>query len=124
METMLVRLKSHDSRRGQVLRRYTYQGIRFQEERGWYRVEKPVAEYLRTVRQQAGDPYSPPAFDVCSDEEAKTMDTQEKEAATVKKTATDEIKLSVAKPAGVPVAAEPSDQTAKDDRKQKAAKGS
>ena len=123
MENMLVRLKSHDPRRGHVLRRYTYQGIRFHEERGWYRVEKPVADYLRTVRQQAGDPYSPLAFDVCSDEEAKALDTQEKEAATVRKSATDDIKLSVAKPTGAPVA-EPAEQPAKDDKKPKAVKGS
>ena len=51
METLLVRLKPHDPRRGHVLRRYTYRGIKFHEERGWYRVEKPVADYLRAVRQ-------------------------------------------------------------------------
>ena len=47
METLLVRLKRHDSRRGNVLRRYTYAGIKFHEERGWYRVAKDVADYLR-----------------------------------------------------------------------------
>ena len=35
METMLVRLKSFDPRRGAVLRRFTYAGIKFHEERGW-----------------------------------------------------------------------------------------
>ena len=63
METMLVRLKALDPRRGQVLRRFTYQGIKFHQERGWYRVDKAVAEYLRAVRQQPSDPHSPPAFD-------------------------------------------------------------
>lgn len=48
-DTLLVRLKPYDPRRGHVLRRFTYAGIKFQEERGWYRVERPVAEYLRAV---------------------------------------------------------------------------
>ena len=64
MESMLVRLKSHDPRRGHVMRRYTYRGIKFQEDRGWYRVENDVAEYLRTVRQVTTDEHSPLAFDV------------------------------------------------------------
>ena len=46
-DTLLVRLKPFDPRRGFVLRRFTFAGIRFQSERGWYRVEKPVAERLR-----------------------------------------------------------------------------
>lgn len=55
METLLVRLKPYDHRRGHVLRRYTYAGIKFQVDRGWSRVEKPVADYLRAVRQIPGD---------------------------------------------------------------------
>ncbi len=38
METILVRLKPYDHRRGHVLRRYTYAGIKFQVDRGWSRV--------------------------------------------------------------------------------------
>ena len=34
METLFVRLKPYDPRRGYVLRRYTYRGIKFHEERG------------------------------------------------------------------------------------------
>ena len=79
METLLVRLKSYDPRRGNVLRRYTYDGIKYQPERGWYRVEKSVANYLRSVRQQPLDQYSPLAFDVCTDEEAKALETVETE---------------------------------------------
>ena len=55
-DTLLVRLKPYDPRRGHVLRRYTYAGIKFHEERGWYRVSKDVAAYLKTVhppKQQA-----------------------------------------------------------------------
>jgi len=97
METLLVRLKPHDPRRGHVLRRYTYRGIKFHEERGWYRVEKPVADYLRAVRQVPSDPPSPLAFDVCTDDEAKSLDAREKEAGTTRKAATDDIKVSAAR---------------------------
>jgi hypothetical protein len=97
METMLVRLRSFDPRRGQVLRRYTYAGIRFHEERGWYRVDKGVAEYLKTVRQVAGDDVSPLAFDACSDDEAKALDVREETDAKVRKAAADDVKLSPAR---------------------------
>jgi hypothetical protein len=116
METMLVRLKPFDPRRGQVLRRFTHAGIKFHGERGWYRVEKRVADYLRTVRQQLVDPHSPPAFDVCTEDEAKAMDTKEREAANERKTAADDIKLSVARPAGAVTTAD-LPESPKDDKK-------
>ncbi|MFI5297477.1 MAG: hypothetical protein ACHREM_05210 [Polyangiales bacterium] len=97
MDTVLVRLKSLDPRRGYVLRRYTYAGIKFQEERGWYRVTKAVAEYLRTVHQVADDAVSPLAFDVLSDEEAKALDAREEAEAKVRRSATDDIRLSEAR---------------------------
>jgi len=97
MDTMLVRLKPFDPRRGLVLRRYTHAGIKFHGERGWYRVEKPVADYLRGVRQQAADANSPLAFDVCTDDEAKGLDAKDKEASATRKAATDEIKVSAAR---------------------------
>jgi hypothetical protein len=98
METMLVRLKSYDPRRGHVLRRYTYAGIKFQEERGWYRVERSIAEYLRAVREVPTDRYSPLAFDVCTEAEAKALDDVESEASKVKRSATDELKVVTARP--------------------------
>jgi hypothetical protein len=100
METLLVRLKSYDPRRGQVLRRYTYDGIKFQPERGWYRVERSVADYLRTVRQQPSDQFSPLAFDVCTDAEAKALEAAEAADAKVAKNATDDIKLAPARTSG------------------------
>lgn len=93
MDTLLVRLKPYDPRRGFVLRRYTYAGIRFQDERGWYRVERRVAEYLRAVRTVPTDHYSPLAFDVCTEAEAKALDAGESEAAKVKRSATDDLKV-------------------------------
>ena len=107
METLLVRLKPHDPRRGCVLQRYTYRGIKFHEERGWYRVEKAVADYLRTIRQVAGDDHSPPAFDVCSDGEAKALDTREKEGAASRASATDDIKVSTARAEGAVTTEDP-----------------
>lgn len=100
METLLVRLKPYDPRRGHVLRRFTYVGIKFQEERGWYRVEKAVADYLRSVRQLPSDKHSPPAFDVCTEAEAKALEAGEAEESKVKRGATDDIKLVTARPTG------------------------
>lgn len=82
-DTLFVRLKPYDPRRGHVLRRYTYAGIKFQEERGWYRVERPVAEYLRAVREVPSDRYAPLAFDVCTEAEAKALDANESEVAKI-----------------------------------------
>lgn len=100
METLLVRLKPYDHRRGHVLRRYTYAGIKFQVERGWSRVEKAVGDYLRSVRQLPGDEYSPLAFDVCTEEEAKAIDAAESDASKLKRSAADELKVVPARPTG------------------------
>ena len=100
METMFCRLKRYDHRRGHLLRRFTYKGIKFHEERGWYRVEKTIADYLRTVHQADSNEHSPLAFDVCTEEEAKALDTKEKEEGTVRKEASDNIKLSVPRNSG------------------------
>jgi hypothetical protein len=105
METFLVRLKAYDPRRGHVLRRFTYRGIKFHEERGWYRVDKSVADYLRGVRQRTGDEHSPLAFDVCTEEEAKGLDTREKEAAAARKKAADVIEVSHPRDGALPAVA-------------------
>lgn len=95
METMFVRLKPYDPRRGHVLRRYTYRGIKFHEDRGWFRVPKDVADYLRAVHQVPGDEHSPLAFDCCTEAEAKSLDAKEKESSVTRKTASDDIKVSL-----------------------------
>jgi hypothetical protein len=87
METMLVRLKPYDPRRKFVLRRYVYAGIHFLVTRGWERVPKEIAAYLRGVRQKEFDPYSPPAFDVCTDEEATALDARERAESATRRTA-------------------------------------
>lgn len=119
METLLVRLKPHDARRGHVLRRYTYLGIKFHQERGWYRVDKDVAEYLRGVRQVAADEYAPLAFDVCTDEEAKALDSKEETESKVRRAAADEIRLSEARrdTIALEVAARPSTAPRSEDAK-------
>ncbi len=101
METMLVRLKPYDPRRGHVLRRFTYAGVKIHEERGWHRVSKQVADYLRGVRQVNGDDYSPLAFDVCTDEEAKALDAREEVETKVRRSATDEVRLTPSRNDGV-----------------------
>ncbi len=96
METLLVRMKPHDPQRGYVLRRFTYRGIRFQPERGWYRVERGVGEYLKEVRQSA-ERHAPLAFDVCTEEEASALEAKERAEANPKKSVTDELTLSPAR---------------------------
>lgn len=100
METQLVRLKPYDPRRGYVLRRYTFAGIRFQAERGWYRVDKRVADHLLTVRTMHGDPHAPVAFDVCSEAEARAMEASEAEAAKQRRSATDDLRVVPARATG------------------------
>lgn len=79
-EQLLVRLKPYDKKRQQVLRSYSYQGIKFTAERGWYLVDADVAEYLRNVVQQDTVPNSPYAFDVCTRDEAEALDARNAEA--------------------------------------------
>lgn len=80
-ETMLIRLKPFNRKKGHVLRRYTYRGLRFQESRGWTRVRQDIADYLEKVHQIPGDEDSPLAFDVHSESEAKAVDKKEAEDA-------------------------------------------
>ncbi len=96
METLLVRMKPYDPQRGFVLRRFTYRGVRFQPERGWYRVQKDVGEYLKGVRQ-GPERHAPLAFDVCTEEEATTLEARERAEANPKKSVTDELTLSPAR---------------------------
>jgi hypothetical protein len=127
MDTMLVRLKPYDPRRGHVLRRYTYAGIKFQEERAWYRVEKIVADHLRAVRQVPTDEHAPLAFDVCTEAEAKALEARESDAAKFKRSATDDLKVVPARPAGAltsddipkPATAPPAKDDEKDARRGK-----
>jgi hypothetical protein len=96
MKTMLVRIKATDPRRGHVLRRFTYKGIRFQAGSGWYQVSEEVADYLKAVRQRANDLNSPLAFDICTEKEARAMDKKEAEETEPKRPA-DNARVAVAR---------------------------
>jgi hypothetical protein len=97
MDTMLVRLKAYDPRRGHVLKRYTYKGLKFLVEKGWYRVTLEVAEYLAGVRQVAYDEISPSAFEVCTEAEARALDEAAKKEEVGRKNAAVELPLSPAR---------------------------
>lgn len=91
LDTRLVRLKAVDKRRGHVLRRFTYQGITFLAGQGWSRVSRQIADHLVEVRQIDGDGHSPPAFDVCSEAEARLLDESEARDAQAVRRATDDL---------------------------------
>lgn len=82
-DTVLVRIKPYNPRRGYVLRRYVYADpktgtrYRFEEPRGWYVVPVRIGNYLKTIHSSFEDPESPFAFDVVSQEEAKRIDNSE-----------------------------------------------
>ena len=103
METMLVRLKPYDPRRGFVLRRFTYAGIKFHEERGWYRVDTAVADYLRSVHESPESDFTPLAFDVCTDDEAKAIDAREEIESRVRRSPSEAVAFHAARPATHPV---------------------
>lgn len=75
MDTLLVRLRP--LARSTALRCFTYRGIRFHVDRGWYRVPKDIGEYLRGVRVLDTDASSPLAFDVATEDDAKRLDADE-----------------------------------------------
>lgn len=76
-QSILVRLKPHNPKAGQVLRRYTYKGVRFDEANGWYKVTEEVARYLSQVRNSESDQQSPFAFDVMSEDQANELAERE-----------------------------------------------
>ncbi|HEU4406971.1 MAG TPA: hypothetical protein VFS43_17010 [Polyangiaceae bacterium] len=100
METLFVRLRPFDPRRRQTLRRYTYRGIVFAEDRGWCRVEADVAAYLRGVRQAPDDPHAPAAFDVCTEEEARRLDAEDEAGSRRRVTSDDPVPFVRARDAG------------------------
>ncbi len=109
----MVRLKPYNPKRGIKLRRYVVFGHRFDEERGWYKVNEMITdldsrtgqrkqvnliEYLRDVRQNNEDQDSPKAFDVCTPEEAAKIDEAEEEATISRAKAADHIRGRSAHP--------------------------
>lgn len=72
--SFVVRIKPA---KGKAPRRFTYGGIRFDESRGWYRVDASVAEYLRDVKVSHERDESGLLFEVCTQAEAEAIDKRE-----------------------------------------------
>lgn len=92
----LIRIKPYNPKIGNVLRRYNLNGYTFEVERGWYKVDDDVAEYLKGVHQHVELEHSPLAFDVCTEEEAAAIDDREIEAAKVKRASAEPTVVSTA----------------------------
>lgn len=79
-ETMHVRIKPYSKKKRQLCRRYTVFGVKFELKKGWYLVNKKVAEYLADVTAD-GDPDSPTIFDVCTHDQALAIEERERRRA-------------------------------------------
>lgn len=75
MPELLARIKPNARKPGQK-RQYTVFGIRFQEERGWYKVDERTATYLRDVKidDTDPDPDAPRLFEVKTRAEAEEVE--------------------------------------------------
>ncbi len=93
-KTLHVRLKPYNPKRGYVMRRFTYRGVRIIGDRGWYRVDLDTAKYLKTVYATPGDEDTPLAFDVCTEEEAKRIDAEEQKEREKRRAAANAINAS------------------------------
>ena len=77
-KTLHLRLRPR--RNATAGRRYHYNGVLFEEAKGWYIVDEETAHYLATVRENREDDTSPLMFDVCSEEQALAIDRRETNA--------------------------------------------
>lgn len=73
----LVRIKPYNAKAGHKILSYTYAGVKYLENRGWYRLEDDsLADELAELK--AGDGrYDPEVFDVMSEEEAVELEQEE-----------------------------------------------
>lgn len=78
---MYVRIRPYDKRRGQLVRRYVYGGVKFEVDKGWYQTDDVIAEYLKTVLTFPENPDSKPVFDVSDQIGAEKIAKEEYEAA-------------------------------------------
>lgn len=78
--TLLVRLKPYDKRRRHVMKIYVHgpSSKKFEERKGWYKVDEELANYLAEIPQIEGDEDSPRAFDVVTASEAAKIDERER----------------------------------------------
>jgi hypothetical protein len=77
---VLVRLKPYDKRRRHVMRIYVHgpTSKKFEERKGWYKVDPELAAYLAEIPQIEGDEDAPRAFDVATPAEAAKIDERER----------------------------------------------
>lgn len=80
-ETMLVRIRPVRKAKAPRVRRYMFEGQRYDADRGWYEVSARTAKKLKKLNQDHYDPESPPIFDVASKEDAVKLEEQEARAA-------------------------------------------
>lgn len=97
-DTLLVRIKPFNPRRGYVMRSHIDgpTGAQFKEERGWYEVPKAVGERLKEVTSKPLSPESPLAFDVCTREEAIALEKRARAAAQERASASDPLSVNAA----------------------------
>jgi len=93
-ESIWVRVKPYNPKRGYRTKTYSVFGYRFQEGKGWYKINKTViwgeganrktidiAAYLRGIHNNAEDEQTPLVFDVCTEAEATAITASEKKKA-------------------------------------------
>ncbi len=93
-DSVWVRVKPHNAKRGFKAKTYSVFGYRFQEGRGWYKINrvmlwgdgkdrKPwnVGDYLSKIRTNPEDEQSQLVFDVCTEKEANAINLAEKKRA-------------------------------------------
>jgi hypothetical protein len=97
-DSLWVRLKPFNARKGHVLQRFAIGDVRFDVERGWYKVGRKLADYLKTVHSRPDDPDSPLAFEVVTAEEAKHLEKAERKAAQLRAIAVDPNVITLANP--------------------------
>ena len=90
----IIRLKPLDPRRGLKLRSYTYRGVKYAVDAGWYEVDAATAAYLKQVRNDSENPESPPAFDVfATQEEALAFEDAQRRKLRERAEASDPIRV-------------------------------
>lgn len=78
---MFVRLNAYNPKRGNVLQRFNFKGVRFDAGKWYGDVPKDMAEYLREVRQEDGVETSPLAFTVVeTGKDAQDVEDRERNA--------------------------------------------
>lgn len=73
-DVMLVRIKPFNKNKGNLCRRYTYRGTKFEVDRGWYEIPAWVAEEMKDLRHPSN---GNKIFDVATYEGAVEIDEEE-----------------------------------------------